>query len=129
MRLIQVIFRPTFHPQVSVMITRSEEYAVVERVAVINGALSQASARAASAEVDVLPPFPDGDVDLAARDGIVILATELDTGGERSVRASSPSRQESPAHHAFFVAVLALAARHLADDVSARLFRDVQSYL
>lgn len=118
---LRIHFRPTFGPEL-ILTVRDHELELLWRA---GDDLGLVTATVPAADLAALPPFPEGDADLAARDGIAIDA-EL---GPRAVYATSPTAGEAPAHHRYFTAVLALALRHAPAGPIAQVLADVAAYL
>lgn len=129
------VFQPTYHDDASITI-RGRELIVAQlrpgvraRIMALIGVRGVTGSGEGDDRVEVRASIPDevlaelgrtmAQIDPAtldsalhaARDGVVVLGQV----GRHRFRASSPTRSEAPRHHAFFVALLKLAAAVLPD--------------
>ena len=125
-RILRVIFMPTFHAHACIELRGGASEALVELVSLRGDDVTCAAAAIPRAAALGLPPVPEDDIDLAARDGIAIRFETRDATGVRVVLATSPTAREAPAHHALAVALLALARRYLGDSA---ILADIGRYL
>ncbi len=125
-RLTRVIFEPTFHASVAVTICGCAADACIELAVREGEGLAVARASVGAEEIERLPPLPEGDVDLAARDGIRVTFERRDDAGVRRARATCAMGAEAPDHLRFARAVLRLAGDRFPD---AAALRDVARYL